>query len=59
MDENRFETTYSNLYDCYQTVIDMDSEKYEALRESEQYHLENMVELCKRFLKETEWVLAE
>lgn len=59
MDKARFENTFKDLYDCYQTVLNMTSEQYEDLGESEQYYLENMVSLCKDFLKETEWVLAE
>jgi hypothetical protein len=55
----RFENTFKDLYECYNAVTNMDSEKYEDLSESEQSYLESMVELCKRFLKETEWVLAD
>ena len=59
MDKARFENTFKDLYDCYQTVLNMTSEQYEDLGESEQYYLENMVLLCKDFLKETEWVLED
>ena len=59
MDKTRFENTFKDLYDCYQTVLNMTSEQYEDLGESEQYYLENMVSLCKDFLKETEWVLED
>ena len=59
MDKNRFENTFKDLYDCYQTVMNIDSEQYEALSESERYYLVEMVALCKDFLKETEWVLED
>jgi len=56
MDEMRFENTFKDLYDCYQTVLNITVEAYEDLSESERTYLEHMVELCKRFLEETEWV---
>jgi len=59
MDKNRFENTFKDLYDCYQTVMNIDSEQYEALSESERYYLVEMFSLCKDFLKETEWVLED
>ena len=59
MDKNRFENTFKDLYDCYHTAMNIDSEQYEALSELERYYLVEMVSLCKDFLKETEWVLAE
>ena len=59
MDDNRFENTYKDLYDCYHTVMNMTTESFEKLSRYEKYYLENMVELCKEFLKETEWVLED
>lgn len=59
MDKARFENTFKDLYDCYQTVMNIDSEKYEALSGTEKFYLAEMVLLCKDFLKETEWVLED
>jgi hypothetical protein len=59
MDKTLFENTFKDLYYCYHTAMNIDSEQYEALSESERYYLEEMVKLCKDFLKETEWVLED
>ena len=59
MDKARFENTFKDLYDCYHTVLNMTSEQYEALSGTEKFYLEEMVSLCKDFLKETEWVLED
>ena len=48
----RFENTYNDMVDCYNAMMEMSTERYNQMREEEQFYLWEMIRLAKDIVRQ-------